>query len=139
MKLTQSNTRNPMSNIRNAFHDFKAVISRKSFVFLKTIILFLPIFFGRMKSAFAAAKTNIKGIDLYGRMPLDDWLFDSWTLTDPNLLKSSIVEAVIVEFSILYICLNAYLNFTDRSITNYPTSFRTSKRVLGNEIYLFMV
>jgi hypothetical protein len=36
----------------------------------------------------------IRGWDMYGRVPYDDWLFSTWSLTDPNLLRSSLTEAI---------------------------------------------
>ncbi len=38
--------------------------------------------------------SDIKGWDLYGRVPYDDWLFSNWKLTDPNILRPSLAEAV---------------------------------------------
>ena len=40
---------------------------------------------------------TIKGWDLFGRIPHDNWLFTNWRLTDPNLLKRSIHESVMTE------------------------------------------
>ena len=45
---------------------------------------------------------NVDGYDLYGRVPLDDWLFSTWRLTDPNLLKRSYVECVSTYYLLLY-------------------------------------
>lgn len=36
-------------------------------------------------------------IDIYGRVPYDDYLFTNWRLTDPNLLRRSFPEAVSIE------------------------------------------
>lgn len=44
-----------------------------------------------------ATAGKVKGWDLYGRMPHDDWFFTNWRLTDPNLLKRSLVECVKAE------------------------------------------
>jgi len=41
-----------------------------------------------------ATSTKIKGWDLYGRVPNDDWLFSTWRLTDPNLYKRSLAETL---------------------------------------------
>jgi hypothetical protein len=49
-----------------------------------------------------AASSAIKGWDLYGRVPYDDWLFTNDKLLDPNLLKPSIVEAVVAEMPYAY-------------------------------------
>lgn len=52
------------------------------------------------KPAFAAAMDkalnvgDIKGWDLYGRVPFDDWIFSTARLTNPEILKRSIVEVV---------------------------------------------
>lgn len=35
-----------------------------------------------------------EGWDLWGRLPNDDWLFSTYRLTDPDLLKPTLVEAV---------------------------------------------
>ena len=45
----------------------------------------------------AVADGAIKGWDLYGRVPNDDWLFSTRSLTDPNLLKRSFVETIVQE------------------------------------------
>lgn len=41
-----------------------------------------------------ATDKSVKGWDLFGRVPNDDWLFKTSSLLDPNLLKRSMVEAV---------------------------------------------
>ena len=41
-----------------------------------------------------ATAGKVKGWDLYGRVPHDDWLFTNWRLTDPNLLKRSLAECI---------------------------------------------
>ena len=50
---------------------------------------------------FFAKKVNaadaIKGWDLYGRVPHDDWLFTTWRLTNPDILRSSMTEAIANE------------------------------------------
>lgn len=50
----------------------------------------------------AIKDAKIKGWDLYGRVPYDDWLFTNDKLLDPNLLKPSIVEAVVAEMPYNY-------------------------------------
>jgi hypothetical protein len=47
-------------------------------------------------SAIATA-SKVKGWDLFGRVPHDEWMFTTWRLTDPGLLKRSIVESVVSE------------------------------------------
>ena len=49
------------------------------------------------KAASAASTAVIKGFDLYGRMPYDDWLFSASRLVDPNLLKRTLVETIVAE------------------------------------------
>jgi len=49
------------------------------------------------RAASAVTSAVIKGFDLYGRMPYDDWLFSSARLVDPNLLKRSLVETIVQE------------------------------------------
>ena len=44
-----------------------------------------------------AAAATIKGYDLYGRMPYDEWLFATSRLVDPNLLKRSYPEIIVQE------------------------------------------
>jgi hypothetical protein len=56
-------------------------------------------------AAVGGVKRKVHGIDLYGRMPHDGWLFSTWTLTDPNLLKRSFVETVVSEIPE---CLGAF-------------------------------
>jgi hypothetical protein len=51
----------------------------------------------------ANAADAIKGWDLYGRVPHDDWLFSSWRLTNPRILRSSLTESITNELStVLY-------------------------------------
>jgi hypothetical protein len=40
---------------------------------------------------------NTDMIDVYGRVPYDDFLFTNWKLTDPDLLRRSFPEAVSIE------------------------------------------
>ena len=39
-------------------------------------------------------RTPFTSIGLYGRVPYDDYLFSTWRLTDPNILKRSLPEVV---------------------------------------------
>lgn len=50
-----------------------------------------------VKNAAADTGSAIKGWDLYGRVPNDDFLFSTYALTDPNLLKRSFVETIVQE------------------------------------------
>jgi len=45
-------------------------------------------------SSVISTSNRVKGWDVFGRVPHDDWLFTNWRLTDPDLLKRSIVESV---------------------------------------------
>jgi hypothetical protein len=61
----------------------------KSIFYGSVFSLFMPL-----KKAIADTTSTISGWDLYGRVPYDDFLFSSWRLTDPNILKRSFAEAV---------------------------------------------
>lgn len=70
---------------------------RKIIGALKSIIITLMIScLGLPKVALALVTdaSKIKGWDIYGRVPNDDWLFSSWRLTDPNLFKRTLAETV---------------------------------------------
>jgi hypothetical protein len=55
------------------------------------------------KVAHAAGKEiALKGWDLYGRVPYDDFLFTNDKLLDPNFLRKSFVESVAYELPIAY-------------------------------------
>ena len=69
---------------------------------IPTLASFLCILLPR--KVFAAATTaasragevlHFNGWDIYGRVPYDDFLFSSWKLTEPNLLRRTLQEAVI--------------------------------------------
>jgi hypothetical protein len=47
-----------------------------------------------VKAVAQAISKNIYGWDSVGRVPYDDYLFSTWALTDPNLLKRTIIEEV---------------------------------------------
>lgn len=47
--------------------------------------------------AVSAASSFVKGFDLYGRIPYDDWLFSTARLVDADLLKRSFVETIVQE------------------------------------------
>ena len=64
------------------------------FSVFKSIASFLVLFAAKAASAAVGVKTKLKGWDLYGRVPYDDWLFTNDKLLDPNLFRKSIVEAV---------------------------------------------
>lgn len=79
--------------------------SRPSFQnILRRILLgLLSVFVGiRVPRVLAATSKSypipkLYGWDLYGRVPYDDSMFSSWHLSDPNILKRSIVEEVVSE------------------------------------------
>lgn len=60
----------------------------------------ITAFISKAAHAASSGKSTIKGWDLYGRVPYDDWLFTNEKLLDPNLLKKSIVEAVSINISL---------------------------------------
>lgn len=86
----------------DTYFSYRVMIkTRFSAVFSKTLkfttALFsslLLLFSGGLSSNARAALKSSNVYDIYGRMPHDDWLFTSWRLTDPNLLKRSYVECV---------------------------------------------
>jgi len=69
--------------------------SRRAISVISTIIF---CFIFSAKNVFAANVPVIKGWDLYGRVPYDDWLFSTWALTSKNLLKQSLTEIVNVNY-----------------------------------------
>lgn len=65
--------------------------------------------------------------DLYGRVPHDDWLFTTSRLVEPNLLRRSFVEVVIVTCYFLYsLCFLIPLPSADQSGERYRSSQSTS-------------
>ena len=60
------------------------------------ISTFMLTFSRSIKNAMAA-NNNIKGWDLFGRVPHDDWLFSTYRLTNPNILRQSFTEALTTE------------------------------------------
>ena len=57
-------------------------------------LLSVPLRARATASSVVSSVHKVKGWDLFGRVPHDDWLFTNWRLTDPDLLKRSIVESV---------------------------------------------
>lgn len=47
-------------------------------------------------------KDNIKGYDLYGRIPGDDFIFSNYHLTDPYLSKKTLIEVVRILYYFNY-------------------------------------
>jgi hypothetical protein len=104
--ITTASTTNsngcPITAMKNKFASIKSFMSEKK---IKTISLVFVVLLGsillpgKFHKVNAAIMNNIKikGWDLYGRIPHDDWIFNMWTLTDPNLLKRSFVEVIVHE------------------------------------------
>ena len=68
---------------------------RRVTTMFQALIASLVLLSLRVSSGIArAADGAIKGWDLFGRVPNDDWLFSNWRLTDPNLFKRSLTETV---------------------------------------------
>ena len=94
---------------RFCLRHLRSITNKTDNIFSKIIVL-AALFFKSfpVKKALAAASsvssssanaakqlTSVpKGWDLFGRVPYDDYLFTSWRLTNPNLLKRSFVETV---------------------------------------------
>jgi hypothetical protein len=57
---------------------------------------------------------NTDMIDIYGRVPYDDFLFTNWKLTDPDLLRRSFPEAVSFEAGTAVLVVITYCVFIDR-------------------------
>ena len=73
-------------------------IKKTLLLFFNAIVIFIITLIKPNKVLAATTTINkISGWDLFGRMPLDDWLFRTWALCDPNLLKKSYVEAIVFE------------------------------------------
>eukprot|EP01031_Cornospumella_fuschlensis_P037818 gene37818-45941_t len=97
---------------------------------LRVLVLAMSTLLMKAKVSVAAVKSNIKGWDLYGRVPFDDWLFTTERLIDPNLLKKSYVEAVLNEIPA------AYANFQYRRVIGEIMRFVKWGPVLVASIYL---
>lgn len=61
------------------------------------VIAALVTFPTRAQATAITTAGKLKGWDLFGRVPHDDWIFTTWRLTDPSLLKRSLVESVVSE------------------------------------------
>lgn len=78
----------------------KSMRKHKNSIIVSLSLLVLIVAVAKPKQALAAVGGSsglMKGWDIYGRIPHDNWLYSMWTLTDPNLLKRSIVESVTYE------------------------------------------
>lgn len=71
-----------------------SAIRRRAMTFISALSLVVLAF---SRAASAASDVAIRGFDLFGRMPYDDFLFSTSRLVDPNLLKRSFVETVVQE------------------------------------------
>lgn len=82
----------------------------------KLAVLIALVTTWKSKAVQAAPKT-LRGWDLYGRVPYDDWLFSNDKLLDPNLLRPSFVEAITKEVP------DAFASFTRRKVINEAIKF----------------
>ena len=73
---------------------FKKIVRR---VVMGLAAVMLAFVRGVKNAAAGVSSGGIKGWDLYGRVPNDDFLFSNYHLTDPNLLKRSYVETIMQE------------------------------------------
>ena len=74
--------------------------TKNALVLLLNTMLFIITTLMKPSKVIAATSTilnKVSGWDLYGRIPFDEWLFSTWALCDPNLLKKSYVEAIVFE------------------------------------------
>jgi len=87
--------------IEGKFGSMVKVLRRLSF---SVVGVMLALFVSGKKNAIAAVE-SVRGWDLYGRLPHDDWLFSTFLLTNPKILRSSFSESLANE---LPIALYAY-------------------------------
>ena len=92
-------TNNKQSSIMSKL--FNIALFKHLTILLSTILLFTKQAFAASSTAAYKSSTASNGWDIYGRVPYDDWLFSTWRLTDPNLLRRSYVECV----SGVYMCI----------------------------------
>lgn len=96
MNAMDENTNTIVNNMSNK--DFKLnnfnIKSglRRTILVISSVMLVLS---RSIKNVMAA--NNIKGWDLFGRVPHDDWLFSTYRLTNPNILRQSFTEALTTE------------------------------------------
>ena len=95
------------SNIRYFVRKWTSILSSRSFISATLALIAMAISSCFPKRAFAATATdslsrtgagilNPNGWDLFGRVPFDDFLFSTWQLTEPNLLRRTMQEAVYI-------------------------------------------
>lgn len=93
---------NSISNIITTTTQFKLTKSSSRLNnTMKFILSFITILLFNTKKVFAASIETIKGWDLYGRVPNDDWLFNTWRLTDPSFYKRSLAETLKEELPVV--------------------------------------
>ena len=83
----------PSSRRADPFGVVAYLLKRRHVVFPAVIASVLLSF----SKAVSAASSFVKGFDLYGRIPYDDWLFSTVRLVDADLLKRSFVETIVQE------------------------------------------
>lgn len=91
---------NSLIEIDSNFSSRDNIKAKFNSIFLKSLKFATALFtslFSLFSLRLSSASAVVKGVnvyDLYGRVPHDNWLFTTWRLTDPNLLKRSYVECV---------------------------------------------
>lgn len=90
--FSASSTPFPASHPRTIFYSVIAIV-RSWFTPLVGVVAALFVFASKASARVSKTAATVPW-DLYGRVPYDDWLFTTWRLTDPNLLKRSFVECV---------------------------------------------
>ena len=83
---------------------WRSVLSSRNFISASLAWIAMIISTGFPRRAIAATAVdslsragtilNPSGWDLFGRVPFDDFLFSTWQLTEPNLLRRTMQEAV---------------------------------------------
>lgn len=100
--ITKATTMNSVTiSNRNRFHysvsktiGFITSLAKKRILSIVGALCVIILPFAKTASA---AQSVIKGVDLYGRMPYDEWLFSNSRLVDPKILKRSFVETIVQE------------------------------------------
>jgi len=108
----------PITAIKAKFGSLKSYITKQKLKSISIVLLVLLgsiLLPGKFHKANAAIMNNmnIKGWDLYGRIPHDEWIFNMWTLTDPNLLKRSFVEVIVNELPDVFINMKQRRRFNE--------------------------
>eukprot|EP01036_Dinobryon_divergens_P031627 gene31627-41060_t len=89
---------------------WRSVLSSRNFISASLAWIAMIISTGFPRRAIAATAVdslsragtilNPSGWDLFGRVPFDDFLFSTWQLTEPNLLRRTMQEAIAFELPI---------------------------------------